>query len=472
MGESSHVLTPSFNRSISVEGRAERLGSDPGAILLREIMELSGFRRFLANRIRDPRRQAAIWYKIEELVCTHILLIAQGWRHEQDANRLRHAPALGLAATETRGPAAADWVLPSQPTLSRALDILARDENREVLGEALTALAGTGFKAQRGGHRQRAVTIDVDGLAFPVHGHQPGSAWNGHHGARVYDPLVASSAELGAMLGGLMRPGNAGAAGSAKQFILDVVERAERHLCQVALMRLDAGFSSEELFAALEANGTPYIARLKANAKLDRESAQYRKRPRGRPPKDPRLWCVELPYQAGSWSKPRRVILVLQERPDDDALDRFYLVTSISAERMTAEEVLQSYRQRGNAESHMGELKEVCRPALSATNRPKSCYAGRPITRAGQLSSKAFARNEVLLLLHQLAYQVLHIARTAMEAARGEGVSLHRLRRAVLVSGTRVVTSGRQLKVIIENAFADLWAQIVKRLYRWRWVPP
>jgi hypothetical protein len=81
---------------------------------------------------------------------------------------------------------------------------------------------------------------------------------------------------------------------------------------------------------------------LKANTKLDRESAPQRRRPRGRPPKEPRRWCVELPYQAGSWSKPRRVILVLQERPDDDALDRFYLVTSIAPESMTAEEVLQS----------------------------------------------------------------------------------------------------------------------------------
>jgi hypothetical protein len=42
----------------------------------------------------------------------------------------------------------------------------------------------------------------------------------------------------------------------------------------------------------------------------------------------------------------------------------------------------------------------------------------------------------------------------------------------VLVSGTRVVTGSRQLKVIIENSFADLWAQIIHRLHRWRWAPP
>ena len=137
-----------------------------------------------------------------------------------------------------------------------------------------------------------------------------------------------------------------------------------------------------------------------------------------------------------------------------------------------AEQVLARYRQRGTAESHMGELKDVCHPALSATDRPKMCYADRPIVTAGQLPSQAFARNEALLLLNQLAYQLLHIARTAMAAARGEGVSLHWLRRAVLVIGTRVVTGSRQLKVIIENRFADLWAAVISRLYRWRWTPP
>jgi hypothetical protein len=112
---------------------------------------------------------------------------------------------------------------------------------------------------------------------------------------------------------------------------------------------LDAGFprASEELLAALEANGTPYIARLRAKPALDRLSAASRKRPRGRPPHEPRLWCVDLSYQAGSWSTPRRVILVLKERAEGRELDRFELVTSVAPERMTAEEVLAPYRYGG-----------------------------------------------------------------------------------------------------------------------------
>ena len=62
MSERRHLLTPSFNRSVQVEGRDERLDTAGGAVRLREIMQLSGLRRFLANRQQDPRRQAAIWY--------------------------------------------------------------------------------------------------------------------------------------------------------------------------------------------------------------------------------------------------------------------------------------------------------------------------------------------------------------------------------------------------------------------------
>jgi len=73
-----------------------------------------------------------------------------------------------------------------------------------------------------------------------------------------------------------------------------------------------------------------------------------------------------LDYQADSWDRPRRVVLVVQEREDDLLLDRFFLVTSLRPEEMSRWEVLDHYRQRGTAEGHMGELKDVLAPALSS----------------------------------------------------------------------------------------------------------
>ena len=42
MGETLQPVTPRFNRSLRVEGRSDRLTGEPGAVLLREVLEASG----------------------------------------------------------------------------------------------------------------------------------------------------------------------------------------------------------------------------------------------------------------------------------------------------------------------------------------------------------------------------------------------------------------------------------------------
>jgi hypothetical protein len=76
-----------------------------------------------------------------------------------------------------------------------------------------------------------------------------------------------------------------------------------------------------------------------------------------------------MTYRAKSWSKARRVVLVVLERPDELLLDRFWLITSLDAETVPAAELLELYRQRGRAEGHMGELMDVLDPALSSVPR-------------------------------------------------------------------------------------------------------
>jgi len=50
------------------------------------------------------------------------------------------------------------------------------------------------------------------------------------------------------------------------------VDRAQNSLCDVAMVRIDAGFPSTTLLAGLEARGIDYVSRLRANAVLDRSS--------------------------------------------------------------------------------------------------------------------------------------------------------------------------------------------------------
>lgn len=79
--------------------------------------------------------------------------------------------------------------------------MLAKEENREVLHRALVRQTSRRLRAQQPrGEKLKQVTVDVDGLPVEVHGHQEGSAYNGHYGVRMYHPIVASLAETGDLL--------------------------------------------------------------------------------------------------------------------------------------------------------------------------------------------------------------------------------------------------------------------------------
>jgi hypothetical protein len=64
-----------------------------------------------------------------------------------------------ISATQAGGPTAVDQPLTWQPTLSHALNFVARSDNRAILAEVLAGLPGTCPKDLRGGRRKRAITV-------------------------------------------------------------------------------------------------------------------------------------------------------------------------------------------------------------------------------------------------------------------------------------------------------------------------
>ncbi len=270
------------------------------------------------------------------------------------------------------------------------------------------------------------------------------------------------------MLDARLRPGNAHTAEGALGFVLDLVDRLEGTMCQVAMVRLDAGFPEEGLLAGLEARGTPYVARIRNNRVLDRMAAPHLRRPPGRPPAEPRLWCHEMEYRAGPWSRARRVVLVVRERPDDLLLDHFWLLTSIGATAAPAGDLLAHYRQRGAAEGHFGELMDVLAPTLSSAPRTRCHYRGSPLP-ALPTGIDAAARNEAILLLHLLAYELMHAGRRAMELATHTGWSLRRFRERVLRVGGRVLLHARRITFVIAQTAAGFWAALWPRFERFTW---
>lgn len=327
MGEALPLFPAEFNGSIRIEAREERLTSDAGVFALRESLERLKMWSWLDEGLRDERTPELVTHPFIELVRTSILLQAQGYRDLDDADALRMDAALRLAVSSRKGtsplvvperpegkPAPknpnAPEHLASQPTLSRLTAALATADNRQVLREGLAVLAGRRLAAEQG-RLPEELTVDIDSLPIEVEGKQPEASYNGHYRATIYHPLVATVAETGDLIDVNLRRGNCHTAEGAMEFLEPLLERVETHMCHKASVRMDAGFPSEGLLAALEKRGTAYVARVRNNAVLDRMAMPLLKRPAGRRPKEPRTWCHEMSYRAESWSRERRVVLPL-----------------------------------------------------------------------------------------------------------------------------------------------------------------
>jgi len=467
MGEVQGTLFPlECNRSVVIEARRDRLTADAGVLLMRELDHRLGLARLVSAHLDDPREPGRILHPFLELLRTRLFSLIQGWGDQNDVALLEADPAFRLAVSERRGDGplrTPEGRLPeglcSQPTLSRLLYTLASEENRA----GLATLLGEVVRPFLGLPRQEA-TVDLDSMPQPVHGHQPGSAYNRHYGVRCYHPLVASI-DARFFLGARLRPGNAHTADGGLDFVLPILRWLRAFIPSVWL-RADAGFPAPRFLDTLEDEDIPYVCRLRSNHALQRLAAPYLTRPPGRPPAEGRTWFHELTYRAGSWSRPRRVVLVVVERPDEQQhlfLDHFFLLTSATPEQERAEALLERYRRRGSAEADLGDLNTALQPSLSSTPRPKSHYRDRPIHEA-YVEPDSFAANEAQLLLCCLAANLMAAGAQLLHQSAQACMSRERFRTFLLKSAARVLLGGRRVTVVIDAARAHLWQRFHQRL--------
>ena len=218
--------------------------------------------------------------------------------------------------------------------------------------------------------------------------------------------------------------------------------------------------------AALEERGTHYVARVRNNAVLKRlalpamDAAVWDALSNGVPAGEPRTWVCESSYRAGSWSRSRRVVQVVVERPGELIPRCFWLLASMPSGEMSGEDLLALYRKRGKAEGHLGELMSVVAPALSSTSRRKS-QPGQGDQR--EKGVDAFACNQVRLLAALATRSCTSARRPALERVTGTGWSLRRSAERVLRTPARFTVSGRRITMTTGGASAH-WHMLARGL--------
>ena len=228
MGKSSLDRAPfAWNRSVELDASDESVRADAGALLMRETLEHSGIVSWLEENLIDDRRPGSVLHSTGNLLRTCLLLLCQGHRDQDDADRLRHDRAIAVAAESSGGPVPSDGSdgLPSQPTLSRFVDQVSSEENLDVLKQGILSNGLRRIREGSGGPEDFLV-IDVDDVPFLADGHHPGSRYCGYVGHRCYSALVAVSGESGDILGARLRRPEEDRAGETFDFLLPIVAGA------------------------------------------------------------------------------------------------------------------------------------------------------------------------------------------------------------------------------------------------------
>ena len=143
-------------------------------------------------------------------------------------------------------------------------------------------------------------------------------------------------------------------------------------------------------------------------------------RPVGRPPNEARQFYANFTYQAGSLTKPRRVVAKVEWQPGELYPRVGFIVTNMAR---PADNVVAFYNKRGTCEQWIKEGKGAIR-----WTRP---------------SCNSFASNTVRLQLHALAYNLGNFLRTLATPESINDWSLTSLKEKLIKIGAKVVRHGR-----------------------------
>jgi hypothetical protein len=295
------------------------------------------------------------------------------------------------------------------------------------------------------------VILDLDPSDDPTHGQQVLTGFHAYYDQHQYFPLYAFDGVTGFPLAAWLRPGTVHASCGAVQTLQVIVGQlraAWPHV--VILVRGDTGLAVPALYEYCEAEGLLYAFGYGSNdvLKARTEGAladleEYYHWYHHREPEVQRFEVIE-DYQAGSWSRPRRIVAKIEI--NRHGTNRRFVVTNLSGHPQGIYHGF--YVQRGAVpEKPIGELKN----GLDAD----------------RLSFHRFRANAFKLLEHTLAYAlvVLHREATAAlpEVAQAE---VNTLRLRLWKVAALVNTSVRRIWFHFSETwpYRDLWVRVRQAL--------
>ncbi len=435
-------LRVDFDRRLRLEFHGSRITSDAGLLAYRELDDALQLTDLAGAVLSECRRGKNTRHLLSGLLRQSVFGRLAGYEDVNDAYRLAHDPAMRAVVDRT----GLDRRAASTSQMGRfETDWLTSGANRATLAD----LSGAWIDQVHARKPHTTIVLDMDSSVSETHGAQEGSAYNGHFACTCYHPLFVFN-QFGDLERCSLRPGNVHSAADWRDVLEPVVARY-RHRMKRRYFRGDAAYANPGIYEFLEAEGYKFTIRQPTNAVLQQRIGWLLKRPVGRPPNQVRRCYASFSYQAGSWTKPRRVVAKVEWHPGELYPRVGFIVTNMTR---PADRAIAFYNQRGTAEQHIKEGKN----AITWT----------------RLSCTRFAANAVRLQLHALAYNLANFLRTLALPEAVSQWSMTTLRDRLVKIGAKIVRHGRSITFQMAEVMVPrgLFKQILDAITALRPLPP
>ncbi len=449
------------DRRVEAQFTAERITTDTGGLLVREVAEKMDLFEKAASCFTDYRDPDRREHEVSQLLAQRVMGLALGYEDLNDHDELREDPTWGALAGKEEDPTGKDRIqeadqgkpLASKATLGRLEHAPLAEEETDRYHQ-ITAepdrIADLFLElfVQDLEEPEEPIVLDLDATHDPLHGKQEGRFFHGYYDCYCYLPLYIFCGEE--LLCAKLRRSNIDPSEGALPEVERIVERIREKWPEAEIiLRADSGFARERIMKWCEEAGVDYVFGLAKNSRLTDRVADLMAQVEDKAEEtgEPVRRFKNLRYSTlDSWSKKRRVV-AKAEHLTDKANPRF-VVTSLAKTDWAGKPLYENlYCQRGEMENRIKEQQ-------------LGLFANRT-------SAHKMRVNQMRLWLASLAYVLIaRLRKWGLEETEWARAQVWTLRSTLLKIGALVKVSVRRVFFEISRHYPkkSLFAEVLSRL--------
>ena len=373
-------LFPVEDKKIELTYSGDRISSDGGLLLVREVATQLGILDNISDCISDSRDQRYVHHTTKEMIAQRVYQIAAGYEDCNDSNDMRED--LILKTCVGRLPQSGGE-LASQPTMSRLENTVGKKELYKMGKVLVDAFIGSYSQAPK------VIVIDCDDTNNNTYGQQELNFYNHFYGEHCYMPLHIYEGLSGKLVTTILKPGRRDKQNNIALFLQKLIKHLRKQWPEtMIIVRGDSHFASKDFMAWSEnQHNVGFITGLSGNKKLNElaaitiKSAKDEFQRYGKPIKRYHSFM----YQAGSWETPQKVVVKVEVT--EMGTNVRYIVTNLVNFKAKA----------------LYEKGYCARCSMELRIKEHKLYL-----RSDKSSCKSFMANQFRLFMHSIAYVLLH----------------------------------------------------------------